>query len=73
MTFFVLLNRVINDLNVLHYEGQTVFSNDGLKITFDRNKVPKDMLTKTQSGKLVVDKKMKMNQVAPVQSQVSLY
>jgi hypothetical protein len=42
-----------------------VFANEGLKVTFDRNKVSYSKLTKTPSGKLAIDLKMKKNKVAP--------
>jgi hypothetical protein len=47
----------VDRLNHVHYDGAPVFSNEGLKVCFDRNSVPRQYLTKTENGSLVIDER----------------
>ena len=70
-TIIIGVDRVIHELNVKYYEGNSVFGNEGLKVTFDRNMVSYSKLSKTDSGKLVIEKNS--NRVAPAPVQVCLF
>lgn len=55
------------DLNTSHYEGVDVFASEGLKVTFDRNKVPPGSMTKGEDGAVVATNMNRPgnNKVAP--------
>ena len=65
--FLIHAARVIQMINFDHYEGLGVFANEGLKVTFDRNTVTYNQMTKDDQGNLVYDAKKKQNNASSTQ------
>lgn len=63
--------RVMIKLNRDHYNDDEVFSNEGLKVCFDRNKVSRDFYTKGTNGQLLLDERKQQPQQQQSQQQQS--
>jgi len=65
------VHRVMIKLNRDHYNDDEVFSNEGLKVCFDRNKVSRDFYTKGTNGQLLLDERKQQPQQQQSQQQQS--